>query len=56
MTTAKATAAAAAGAITTILVWVVGVLGLDVPPEVASAITALLATFVVWRIPNAEVR
>lgn len=41
--TAKVTAAAAAGAATVLLVWVVGLLGLDVPSEVASAVTVLLS-------------
>lgn len=39
----KVVAATAAGAATVVLVWVVGLLGLDVPPEVASAVTVLLA-------------
>jgi hypothetical protein len=40
----KVVAAGAAGAITVILVWVAGMLGVDVPEEVAAAVTALLAT------------
>lgn len=34
----KVAAGAAAGAATIVLVWVAGLLGLDVPPEVASAV------------------
>jgi hypothetical protein len=41
--TPKVIAGATAGAATILLVWVAGLLGLDVPPEVASAVTALLA-------------
>lgn len=44
MNAQKAGAAGAAGAGTVILVWIVGLAGLDVPPEVASAFTTLLAT------------
>jgi hypothetical protein len=39
----KVTAAAAAGAAVTVLVWVVGLLGVDVPAEVASSLTTLAA-------------
>jgi hypothetical protein len=40
----KVVAAGAAGALTVVLVWVVGMFGLEVPEEVAAAVTALLAT------------
>lgn len=39
----KVAAAGAAGAVTIILVWAVSLAGVDVPPEVASAVTTLLA-------------
>jgi hypothetical protein len=39
----KIAAAGAAGAVSVILVWVAELAGLAVPPEVASALTALLA-------------
>lgn len=39
----KVQAAGAAGAVTVLVVWVAGLLGLDVPPEVASAFTTLVA-------------
>lgn len=39
----KVVAATAAGAATIVLVWIAGLLGLAVPPEVASAVTVLLA-------------
>lgn len=32
-----------AGAVTVLVVWVAGLVGLDVPPEVASAFTTLVA-------------
>lgn len=41
--TPKVAAAGTAGAATIVLVYIVGLLGLDVPPEVASAVTALLS-------------
>ena len=39
----KVQAAGAAGAITILLVWIVGLFGLEVPAEVASAFTTLVA-------------
>lgn len=39
----KVAAAGASGAAATILVWLVGLLGVDVPPEVAAAFATLLA-------------
>lgn len=39
----KVVAATTAGAATILLVWVAGLLHLEVPPEVASAVTVLLA-------------
>jgi hypothetical protein len=44
----KVQAAGAAGAATTVLVWAVGLAGLDVPPEVAAAVTTLIATAAGW--------
>jgi len=41
--TPKVAAAGVAGAVTTILVFIVAQIGVDLPPEVAAAITALLA-------------
>lgn len=43
--TDKITAAGAAGALTTIVVWVAGLAGLDVPPEIAAALTTVLVFF-----------
>lgn len=40
----KVVAAGTAGAVTVLLVWIAGLLGLDVPEEVAAAVTAILAT------------
>lgn len=39
----KVRAAGVAASLTVILVWVAGMVGVDVPPEVASAITTLFA-------------
>lgn len=44
----KVAAASLAGAVTVIVVWVAGEFGLDVPPEVASAFTAVLAGGAGW--------
>lgn len=44
----KVAAAGAAGAASVILVWGLTAAGLDVPAEVASAITTLLATAAGW--------
>lgn len=40
----KVAAGAAAGAATVVLVWVLGMAGVVVPPEVASAITVLIGS------------
>lgn len=40
----KVQAAGWAGAVTILLVWVAGMFGLEVPPEVASAFTVLVGT------------
>jgi hypothetical protein len=40
----KVTAGGAAGALTVVLVYVAGLLGLDLPAEVASALTVLLSS------------
>lgn len=42
--TSKVTAAGTAGAAALVLVWMLGSFGVEVPAEVAAAITALLAT------------
>lgn len=40
----KVQAAGWAGAVTILLVWIAGMFGLDVPPEVASAFTVIVST------------
>ena len=44
----KVTAAALAGAGTVIVVWLVGLAGVEVPPEVGSALTVLLMGGAGW--------
>lgn len=44
----KVTAATLAGGVTVIVVWGAGQAGLDVPPEVASAFTTVLAGAAGW--------
>lgn len=39
----KVVAGGAAGAFTIVLVWIAGYFGIDVPPEVASAVTVLVS-------------
>jgi hypothetical protein len=39
----KVVAGGAAGAITVVLVWAAGFAGVEVPPEVASAVTVLIS-------------
>lgn len=40
----KVQAGGIAGALTIVLVWLLGALNVDVPPEVASAITTIIST------------
>lgn len=47
-------AKAIAGALTVIVVFVVGQFGLDLPPEVVTAVGTLLTALVVWAVPNAQ--
>lgn len=42
--TSKVTATGAAGAGALVLIWILGSFGVDVPPEVASALTVLIGT------------
>lgn len=44
MPTSKVIAGGAAGAVSIVLVWVAGLFGLEVPAEVASAVTVLLSS------------
>jgi hypothetical protein len=44
----KAVAGGLAGALTVVLVWIAGMFNVDVPPEVSSAITTLIAGGAVW--------
>jgi hypothetical protein len=45
-------AKAIAGAITSIIVFVVGLIGLELPEEVVAALLVLVTAGVVWAIPN----
>ena len=42
--TPKVAVGGAAGAVTVVLVWAAGLFGVEVPPEVASAVTVLIST------------
>jgi putative flippase GtrA len=46
--TRKVAAGGSAGAITVVLVWLAGQFGLEVPGEVASAVTVLISTVAAW--------
>lgn len=48
----KVGAGALAGAVTTIVVWGVGLGGVDVPPEVAAAATTVFGFAIGWLVPN----
>lgn len=48
----KVVAGATAGAVTIIAVWVAGLFGLDVPPEIASALTVLLTSATAYLHPS----
>jgi hypothetical protein len=48
----KVTAAALAGAIATILVWILHVAGVDIPPEVSAALTTVLAAVAGYLAPH----
>lgn len=51
---AKITAAAFAAFITAILVWALGTFGkIQLPPEVATAVSGLITVFVGWAVPEA---
>ena len=50
----KIAAAAVAGAITTILVFVLSQVGVQLPAEVASAVAFLITVAVGYFVPNAE--
>jgi hypothetical protein len=45
-------AKAIAGAITSIIVFVVGLVGLELPEEVVAALLVLVTAGVVWAVPN----
>jgi threonine/homoserine/homoserine lactone efflux protein len=57
----NASVTAVAGAVTIMLIWVVGIAGLAVPAEVASAFTTVVAAVILWvgrrerRVANAAV-
>ena len=44
----NATAGGATGAIVVLIVWILTLLGLDVPPTVAAALTVLISSVVVY--------
>jgi hypothetical protein len=48
----KVAAGGLAGALTTIVVFIATQLGLDVPAEVAAAVTTLFATGLAYLVPN----
>ena len=48
----KAIAGGAAGALTIIVIWVIGLFHVAVPPEVASAFTTVIGTGAVYLVPH----
>ena len=51
---AKVVASGATGAATIVLVWILGALGVDVPAEVASAITVILSAAAGYMAPHTQ--
>jgi hypothetical protein len=49
----NASVTALAGAVTILVVWIVGVAGLSVPAEVGSALTTVVAGLILWLGPRA---
>jgi len=48
----KAIGSGVAGSLTIILVWVMGLFHVQVPPEVAASMTAVIGTAVVYVVPH----
>jgi hypothetical protein len=48
----KVKASALGGAIVLVAVWIVGLLGLNVPGEVAAALTTIVSTLLGWLVPE----
>jgi len=48
----KAIAAGASGAASVLIIWAVGLFGVTVPAEVASAATTLASTLFAWIVPT----
>lgn len=48
----KAIASGASGALVVVLIWLIGLFHVAVPPEVASALTVLIATAAVYFTPH----
>ena len=52
--TRKVTGGALAGAVSIMLVWALGVMGVTLPPEVSSAVTTLVTFITSWFVKDAE--
>lgn len=52
--TPKTSAAALTGALTVVLIWVVGLFHVTVPPEIASAITTILSSLAAYLAPRSD--
>ena len=48
----KAIAAGTAGAASIVVIWLIGIFGVAVPPEVVSAATTLVATLFTYLVPH----
>jgi hypothetical protein len=49
----KTGSGALAGALSVVVVWGIGLTGISIPPEIASAFTVLCHFVVAWLVPNA---
>lgn len=52
--TRKTGSGALAGAVAIILVWLIGLCGVTVPPEIAAAFATISHFTVAWLVPDAE--
>ncbi len=48
----KAIAGGTSGAATVIIIWIIGLFGVAVPPEIASAATVLVTTIFTYFVPH----
>ena len=50
----KAIAGGASGAAAVVIIWIIGLFGVAVPPEIASAATVLVSTIFTYLVPHGQ--